>query len=197
MSSSVVPRVSGDEVRNQVLLLARLLREALEHLLEAIVGADARLHHLVEGTVLGVFRGNLEEPTHVVGDQLLHILGRTHGQVVAQPRADEHLLDAGDRPRLAVELDQGAVVGAEVLADAREDAGQAPARGLDLRVLAGHAVHVGGGAAQVGDGAGEAGRAVADLLDLLEDGGFRAALDDAPLVLGDGAEGAPRQSSRA
>jgi hypothetical protein len=58
------------------------------------------------------------------------------------------------------------VVGAEVLADAREHAGQAAARGLDLRVLAGHPVHVGGGAAEVGDGAGEARRLVADLLDL-------------------------------
>ena len=36
----------GDEIRNEVLLLARLLRVLVEQLLEFVVGADARLHHL-------------------------------------------------------------------------------------------------------------------------------------------------------
>ena len=39
-------RVRGDEVRDQVLLLAGLSRVPVEQLLEPVVGADARLQHL-------------------------------------------------------------------------------------------------------------------------------------------------------
>ena len=38
--------VRGDEIGDQVLLLARLLGVAVEQFLEPVVGADARLHHL-------------------------------------------------------------------------------------------------------------------------------------------------------
>ena len=38
--------VGGDEVGDQVLLLAGLAREAVEQLLEAVIGADAPLPHL-------------------------------------------------------------------------------------------------------------------------------------------------------
>jgi hypothetical protein len=70
------------------------------------------------------------------------------------------------RARAAVDLDQRAVVGVQVLADAGVDAAGLAAGGLDLRALAAQAVHVGRGAAQVGDGAGEALDLVADVLDL-------------------------------
>src|SRR5690606_2143756 len=53
-------RVRRDEVGDQVLLLARLLRVLVEHLLEAVIGADARLHHLVQRPALGVLRGDLQ-----------------------------------------------------------------------------------------------------------------------------------------
>jgi hypothetical protein len=68
-------RVRGDEVRDQVLLLAGLGAERLEHLLEAVVAADARLHHLRQRPALGVLGRDLEIAAHVVRDQLLHVLG--------------------------------------------------------------------------------------------------------------------------
>ena len=46
-------RVSGDEVRDQVLLFACFLGVLLEHALELVIAANARLHHLVERTFLG------------------------------------------------------------------------------------------------------------------------------------------------
>jgi hypothetical protein len=167
----------------------------LEHRLELVVGADARLHHFRQRPGLGVLGRDLQVAADVVGDQFLHVFRRAHGEVVAQARADQHLLDAGQRARLAVELHQRAVVGAHVRADVRIDAGQAPAGLLDLRVLALQAVHVGGRSAEVGDDAGEAGRPVADGLDLVEDRFLRAALDDAALVLGDRAEGAAAEAA--
>ena len=131
----------------------------------------------------------------MVGDELLHVARVFDGQVVAHARGDEHLLDAGDGARLAVEFDEGGVVGDEVLADLRIDAGGLAAGCLDVARLAGDAVHVGGGAAEVGDDAGEAGEAVAEGGDLAEDGGLGAVLDDAPLVLGDGAEAAAAETA--
>ena len=187
--------VGSDEVRDQELLLARLFAELLEHLLEAVIVANARLHHLGQRPLLGVLGRNLQVAAHVVLHQLLHVFGRLHGQVVAQARADQNLLDALERAAAAVNLDQRAVVGGEVLADAGVDATGLAAGGLDLGAAAAQAVHVGRGAAQVRNGAGEALDLVADVLDLLNDRIFRPALDDAAFVLGDGAEGAAAKAT--
>ena len=87
------------------------------------------------------------------------------------------------------------MIGIHVRTDVRKDTGEPTARGLYLRVLASHPVHVGRRPAKVGDSAGEARRLVADFLDLVQDGFLRAALDDAPLVLGDRAEGAAAEAT--
>ena len=120
-------RMRGDEVGDQVLLLAGLLRKLVEHRLELVVAAHARLHHFRQRPFLGVLGRDLQVAADVVRHQFLDVFGRAHGEVVAQAGADQHLLDAGQRARLAVELDQRRVVGVEVLADAGIDAGQAPA----------------------------------------------------------------------
>ncbi len=187
--------MGGDEIGNQVLLLARLFRELLEHRLELVVGAHARLHHVRQRPLFGVFGGDLEIAADVVADQFLDVLGVAHGEVVAQAGADQHLLYPRHCPRLAVEIDQRGVVGTEVLADAGKDARQAAAGGLDLRVLACQAIHVGGRPAEIGNDAGETGGLVADFLDLVQDRLLGAALDDAPFVLGDRAEGAAAKAA--
>ena len=188
-------RMRGDEVRDQVLLLARLLGVLLEHLLEAVVAADAGLHHLVQRTALGVLGRDLQVAADMVGDQFLDVLGRFHSQVVSQPRGDQDLLHPRQCPRLAVELDQGRVIGVEVLADAGEHARRLAAVALDLRVLASDAVHVGGRPAEVRDHAGKARYLVAHLLDLTDDRVMGAILDDPAFVLGDGAEGAATKAA--
>ena len=66
-------RVRGDEVRDQELLLAGLGAELVEQLLEAVVAADAGLHHLGQRTGLGVLGRDLQITADMVGHQLLHI----------------------------------------------------------------------------------------------------------------------------
>ena len=187
--------VGRDEVRDQVLLLARLFRELLEHALEAVVGADARLHHLVERAFLGMLRGNLQVAANVVGHQFAHILRRLDRQVVAQARGDQDLLNPRQGAGAAVELDQRRVVGVEVRADAREHTGRLAAVGFDFGALAGDAVHVRSRPAEVGNDAGEAGHLVTDLFDFANDRVVGAVLDDPAFVLGDRAEGAATEAA--
>ena len=183
-------RVGGDEVGDQVLLLARVARKLLEHGPELLEAAHTGLHHLRQRPVFGVLRRDLEVAAHVVGDQLLDVLGRGHRQVVAQARGDHHLLDPVDVAGPAVQLDQRRVVRAQVGADIRIHARRQAAGRLDFRRLAGHAPHVGRGPAQVRNHTRESRGLVPDGLDFPDDGALAAALDDASLVLGDGAEGA-------
>ncbi len=165
-------RVGGNEVGNQKLLLARLFAELFEQLLEAVIAANTRLHHLIERAGLGMLRCDLQVAAHMVLHQLLDVFGRLDGQVVAQTRADQNLFDAGQLARAAVDLDQRTVVGVQVRADAGEHAAGLAAGRLDLRALAAQAVHVGRGPTQVGDGAGEALDLVANLFEFLDDGVF-------------------------
>ena len=69
---------------------------------------------------------DLEVAAHVVRDQFLDILRRSHRQVVAQARANQDFLDALDRARLAVQLDQRPMIGGEVLANPRGFARTSP-----------------------------------------------------------------------
>jgi hypothetical protein len=59
-------RMRGDEVRDQVLLLARLLREFVEHRLERVVARNRRLHHVRQRPGFGVLRRNLQVAANVV-----------------------------------------------------------------------------------------------------------------------------------
>ncbi len=187
--------MGGDEVGDEEVLLPRRLHRRVEQLLETVVGADARLHHLGERALLGVLGRDLQIAADVVGDEFLDVGRRLHRQVVAHARGDEDLLHARHFARLAVELDQVVVAGVQVLADVGEDAGRLAAQRFRLLVLAGHAPHVGGRAADVGDDAGEAFGLVADLADLLDDRLLRPRLDHPPLVLGDRAEGTAAETA--
>src|SRR6185437_6581872 len=183
-------RVGRNEVGNQVLLLAGLARVALEERLEAVVGADSRLHHHRQRTLRDRFRRDLEISARVMLGELPDVFGGLDGEVVAHARGDEHLANAGKLADLAVEADERCMIGVEIGADARVDARGPAAGALDLAAAAGQPVHVGRRSAQIGDDTGEARDLIADRLDLAQHGAFRAALDDPPLVLRDGAEGA-------
>ena len=125
-----------DEVRNQVLLLAGRLRKAVEELLELVVRADAGLHHLRQRPFADRLGRDLEIAARVVLRELLDVLGRLDRQVVANARGDQHLLDARQLARLAIEIDQRRVVRVQVRAHGRIDARRPPARRLDLAALA-------------------------------------------------------------
>lgn len=68
-------RVGGDEVRSGYCSLPASLVYFSNMRLNSVIAANARLHHLVERTFLGVFRGDLEVTTDVVGDQLFDVFG--------------------------------------------------------------------------------------------------------------------------
>ncbi len=78
----------GDKVRDQVLLFTRLLGVLLEHALELVVAANARLHHLIQRAFLGVLRGDFQVAAHVVGHQLLDVLRGFHSEVITQARGN-------------------------------------------------------------------------------------------------------------
>ena len=187
--------MGGDEVGNQKLLFAGFERVFFEQLLELVVAADAGFHHLGQRALLGVLGRNLEVAAHVVRHQFFDVLGAFDRQVVAHTRADEDFLDALERSGAAVHLDQRRVVGVEVRADARVNAGGLAAGRFNLSRLAADAVHVGGRAAQVGNRAGKTLDRVANRFDFADHRVFRAALDDAAFVLGDRAERAATKAA--
>src|SRR5580704_19713464 len=82
------------------------------------------------------------------------------------------------------------MVGVQIRADPRINAGRAATGAFDLAALAGQPVHVGSRSSEIGNHASETRHVVTNLFDLTEHGSFRATLDDAALVLGDRAEGA-------
>ena len=182
-------RMGRDEVRNKVLLLTRLLRELVEQLLELVVRSHAGLHHLRQRAFAEGLRRNLQIAAHVVLGQLLHVLGAFDGEVIAHTRSHQHLLDAGQLARLAVKLDERAVVRVQVRADAREHARRLAASRLNLARLAGDAVHVGRGATEVRDNTREARHRIANLPNLLQHRLLGTVLNDAAFVFCDGAEG--------
>ena len=96
----------GDEIGDEILLLACLLRKFFEQLLEPVIGADAGLHHFGKRAGFGVLGRDLEVAADVMRDQLLHIFRRFDGQVIAHPRGDQDFLDAGQATRAPVETDQ-------------------------------------------------------------------------------------------
>lgn len=129
-------RVGRDEVGDQVLLLARLFGILVEQLLEAVVAAHARLHHLGERALLGVFRCDLEVAADVVLGQLFDVARIFHRYVVAHPGGDQYFLDALHIPRLAIEIDGRGMVGVHVRAYGRPDTGGAATGLLGLGALA-------------------------------------------------------------
>ena len=127
---------------------------------------------------------DLEVAAHMVLHQLFHIFRALHGQVIAQARPNENFLNPFDGTAPAVHLDQRAVVGSQVLADARIHTAGFAAGGLNLGRFAAQAIHIGGGAAQIGNGAGKAFDLVANIFDFFDDRVFRSALNDAAFMLG-------------
>jgi hypothetical protein len=123
---------------------------------------------VVPGPLADRFRRDLEITASVVLGELLHVLGRFDREVVAHAGCDQHFADARQRARLAVETDQGSMVGVEVRANARIHAGGTATCRFDLAALAGEAVHVGRRAAEIGDDARESRHVVANRLDLAQ-----------------------------
>ncbi|CDK65720.1 hypothetical protein [Klebsiella pneumoniae IS10] len=182
------PRMSGDKVRDQILLFTRLLRIGVEQLFKAVVAAHSRLHHLRQRSLFGMLRGDLQIAADVVGRQLFDIARIFDRDVIAYPGGDKDLLDALQFASAAIKIDRRLMVGIHVRANIRIDAGETAAGLLSARRFTAQHIHVGRWPAEIGDHPGKAGHGVANGFDLINDRILRTALDYASFVLGDRAE---------
>ena len=148
--------------------------------------------------------GHLQPSADVVADELTGVLlsgpvallvaAAVEQQVVAHTAAYEALLDAGQAVNSMVEVEQLAMVGVEVGADAGVDAAGAAALLTEADVSPVHAVHVGRGASEVGEVALEVGHGY-DLPHLFKYALLGAARDELALMGRDGAEGTAAEAS--
>ena len=120
--------------------------------------------------------------------QLFDIFRALHGQVITKPRADQYLLDALETSCLSVHLNQRAVIGGQVAANARKNTAGFSASRFNFWTLAAQSVHVGGGATQVRNNTRETFDFVANVFNFAQHRSFAATLDNASLVLCDGAK---------
>jgi hypothetical protein len=70
----IAGRVAGDEVGNQILLLASLARFFLKYLAELFKVVARWLPHFGKHIGIGMLGGHLEIPAYVVPHQLTHVL---------------------------------------------------------------------------------------------------------------------------
>ena len=87
------------------------------------------------------------------------------------------------------------MIGIQIGANARINAGRLAAGRFNLLILAGQPVHIGGRPAQIGNMAGKIGRSIADRFDFADDRIFRTALDYSAFMFGDRTEGAAAETA--
>ena len=133
------PGVGGDQVRHQELLLAVAAVEPVIFLTELLINLDVGLAHIVQGVGHAVLRGHLELARDVVLDQVGKKLpaGVFHQVVEPNARPDEHLLHLGNLPELAQEEHVVGVVGVQIGAGLRSQAGSVAAHAVFQLLLAG------------------------------------------------------------
>ena len=196
--------VGGDEVGDDLLVEVVAAVEVVELLFECFEEVEGGFAHESEDAVGDVFGGDFEASGGVaendgfevgaVAGVGFRVAARVKAEVVAYAGADEAVLDAGDAVCGGIQVEEGAVVGVEVFADGGVGAGRPSAEPAEVEVASLHAVHVGGGTAEVGDGAPEVGH-FTDGPQFPEDGFGRAGDDEFALVGGDGAEGASSEAA--
>ena len=154
------------------------------------------LSHIVQHAADAVLRRHLQLAADVIVHQLLEevlVLVLQH-IVIPHAAADEHLLDAGDPPHPLQKLCILAVVGVQILAGLRRQAGLALAHAVLLLLTAGGMAEVGAGAAHIVDVALEPG-IVGQQLRLRKHRLDAAGGDHPPLMEGQGAEIAPAEAA--
>ena len=183
-------RVAGHQIRHKILFLASLLAQLIELVLELIERLNGRLAHVGQRVGCAVFGRDLE----LTGDVVLHQLFKEGivrvGHQIVEPdaAADKDLLDAGQFPDAAEDLQVIAVVDDDMRAGGRRKAVLAAVAHAAQHLLpAGRKAEVCGRAADIVDIALEI-RLVGHALGLGHDAVRTAAGDAPPLMELDGAE---------
>ena len=92
-------------------------------------------------------------------------------------------------------MNQGAVIGVQILANIWVDTAGLTARRLDLWALTADPVHVGRRSTEIRNNASKARHLIANIFNLADHGVFTAALNNAPFVLGNGTERTPTKTT--
>ena len=86
----VAARVTRDEIRDEILLLAGRLTRLAKPVAELFKVVNARLLHQVEHPRVGVLGRHLQETADMMLDQFAHVLRAAAGQVHADAAGDQH-----------------------------------------------------------------------------------------------------------
>ena len=195
--------MAADKIRYDLLVEAFLLVDTVEDALELMEELERWLAHEAQHAVGGVLGCHLQSSAHMAGDEFARVLPRRlvgflvfalmQQEVIAHAAADKALLHARQGIDGMIDIEQLGVVGVEVGADLRMDAGGSFAAFADFQVATLHAIHIGRRATEVGDISLEAFH-LGDLPGLFEDALLGPAYHKLALM---GRYGAERTSAEA
>ena len=141
----------GDQVGNEILLLARRFGRVGEEFAKLFVIADLRFVHQAQNVVVDVFRRSFKMTADVISRQLADELRREVRQVGSDSGRDQDALDAFGFARFFHQRTDRGMIGFQVRAKGRAEAGGTDAAFAKLAVFPGHSAHIRRRRAEVGD----------------------------------------------
>lgn len=140
--------MGGDEIGDKLLAQVMALVYGVEQALELLELAERRFAHDVENPIFGMFGGNFQTTTYMVGNQLLIVASRScidfrtarlvHRQVISHAAPDKGFLDSGKGVDGMVDVEQRTVVIVEVGARLRMETARSETFGTDVLVASTH-----------------------------------------------------------
>ena len=175
--------MGGNQVGDKVLLLSNLFGELIKTLGKPFVHLNVGLSHTVEHIRAAMLRRDLELAAHMVREQLTHkaVVAFEHHVVVAKPGSDKYMLDAGQFPQIAQDVEIFAVVDLQRRAWRGRQTFAFGTQAFGELLFAGGVPKVGRRAAHVADNPLETGVA-GETFGLGKDGLFAAAGHGTPLM---------------
>lgn len=107
---------TGDKIGHQILFFAHLLADLKEGFHEGLK-IPGWFAHAPENGGFEVFGRDLEVSGYVVGDELAEVVGGMKGNIHADPRLNEHVLDTRLAPGFTEEPDRGLLIDLEMGAE--------------------------------------------------------------------------------
>ena len=185
---------AGNQVRNEILFLARRFGRVGEEFAKLFVIGDRRFVHQAQNVVVDVFRRRLQMTADVMRRQFFDELRRQVREVGSDSGRDVNALDAVGFARFLHQRTNRGMIGVEVRAKGRAKAGRADATFAKFAVFPGHSAHIRRRRAQVGDDEIAPGF-LGERPDFLQNRRFAPVLDKFALVRRDRAEGTAAETT--
>ena len=187
-------RETGDQIRDEILLLARRFGRVGEEFAELFVIADLRFVHQAQNRVVDVFRRRFQVAADVMRRQLADELRRKVREVGSDSGRDQNAFDAFGFARFFHQRTNRRMVGFQVRAKGRAKARRTNATFAKLAVFSGHAAHIRRRRAEVGDDEIAPGF-LGKRSNFLQNRRFASVLDKFALVRRNRAEGAAAETA--